>query len=44
MKFTYVLQGFIVDHYQLTVFLRVYSDVMLSSSSMVKVDKSRLQP
>lgn len=29
---------------ELTVFLRVYSEVMLSSSSMVNADKSRLQP
>lgn len=27
-----------------TVFFRVYSEVMLSSSSMVKADRSRLQP
>lgn len=27
-----------------TVFLSVYSEVMLSSSSMVNADKSRLQP
>lgn len=30
--------------HKLTVFLRVYSEVMLSSSSIVKADKSRLQP